>query len=385
MGTRVVVIGDQRYTLSTDEPPAPGRAAWAAVQARGVDELTGEAPRVPVRISTPVAGLSPRAAAGGLVALSGIPSEVFPKLNVQGYTVPFSVSADGYLPVPGTAAVPLDAQFPDRFVPVRLPDVALHREPVWISGQVTEGTNGGSVPVAGATVEVTEIWPVLPPADGSVPPEAPSLVSLHPPLYTARPAAAGRLRRRNVTEVAGQDKSTLADADPGATGLDVSDRVGLAVGSHLLIDTDPAIQELATVTALDPADGSSLPAQLVFAHPLAFRHRRGSRVRRVTLQPPGAQKPFARPALAGDTCVYLNNLTGLAAAQVVEVSGGGPAAEFHRLGRFTVLTDAQGRYRFPPLARAAQLTVRATGGGDTREVTFVPDYTRRENRLDIGF
>lgn len=384
MGTRVVVIGDVRYTVSTDEPVPPGRAPWAAVQARGVDELTGDAPHVPVRISTPVEGLDPRSAAGGLVALAGIPARVFPALRTQGYAVPFTISAEGYLPVPGTAAVPMDAAFPEHFAPVRLPDVPLHREPVWIYGQVTAGANGGSAPVPGATVQVTEIWPTLPPADGSVPPQPPSLVSLHPPLYAARPAAAGRLRRRNVTEVAGEDKATLADADPGAGGVDVSDRVGLAVGNLLLLDTDPAVQEFATVAALEPVGSADLPARLEFAHPLAFRHRRGTRVRRVTLQPAGAQKPFARAALAGDTCVFPSNLTGLAAAQVVEVFGGGAAAEFHRLGRFTTLTDAEGRYRFPPLARAAQLTVRATGGGDTREVTFVPDYTRRENRLDIG-
>jgi len=65
---------------------------------------------------------------------------------------------------------------------------------------------------------------------------------------------------------------------------------------------------------------------------------------------------------------------------------GGAAAELHAVSRLTVQADAEGAYRLPPLHRVAQLTVQATDGGSTSDpVTFVPDYARRENRLDIGF
>ena len=386
MATRTLEVGALRHTISVEAPPVPGDAPWAVVQARGVDELTGEPPLVPVRMSTETEGLSPRSAAGGLAALAGVPSRLLPALATQPYAVPFTLSADGYLPVADEAAFAADAQFPARFVPAREGDFALHREPVHLFGRVTQRVNGVSVPVPNAGVEVTEVWPMLPPPDGSVPPEDPFLVSLRPPLVAGRDTTLGRLRRRNVTPVAGEDKALEAAAEAGSVELAVSDRVGLVVGSVVQVDADPAIQELLTIQAIVPVGTTpDLPATLRFTHATAYRHRRGALVRRVTLAAAGAPRQLTRDANPGDSVVFLNNLSTLDTAQVVEVFGGA-AAELHAVSRLTVQADAEGAYRLPPLHRVAQLTVQATDGGSTSDpVTFVPDYARRENRLDIGF
>jgi hypothetical protein len=384
MTIRSVQVDDRGWTLSMEEPFDTGRAPWAIVQARGTDELTGGALEVPLRIETERRGLTPRTAAGGLVALAGVPAAVLPALRTQGYVADFSLHAEGYLPLRGRAVFPQDPLFPGRFVPARLGDLPLHREPVVIAGRVTRRVGGAVVAVAAATVAVTEIWPMRPPANGSVPPDAPLLVSLHPPLYASRTAATGRLRRRNVTPVLGQDKTLLDDVAEGGDMVRVSDRVGVVVGTVVLIDVDPALQELAHVQTLEAVGAPDLPARLVMTHPFAFRHRRGARVRMVTPQAPGVLHPLTRSASAGDVCVFLGSLTGLSTAQEVEVTGGGPAPELHRVRRFVAQTDTAGRYQLPPLHRVAQLTVRATAGASTTERSFAPDYTRTENRLDIG-
>lgn len=385
MATRVLEVGRLRYTVSLEEPAAAANAAWAVVQARGIDELTGEPPLVPVWMSTETENLSLRSAPGGLAALAGIPAQLFPALNAIPYAVPFTLSADGYLPVDATADFLPDPQFPDRFVPAREGDFALHREPIEIFGRVFERVNGNTVPVPNAQVEITEVWPMIPPPDGSVPPENPFLVSLRPPLLVARTTALGRLRRRNVNPVPGEDKTLEAAAEAGSLELTVSNRTGLNPNIVVLVDDDPTIQELLTIDTVTPVGAPDLPAVVRFTHATAYRHRRGALVRRVTLAGPGAARQFQRDAIPGDRTVFLNNLNTLSTAQVVEVFGGA-AAELHVLSLPTVPAGANGVYRLPPLHRVAQLTVQATDGGNTSNpVTFVPDYTRRENRLDIGF
>jgi hypothetical protein len=385
MTTRVLDSGRLRYTVSLEDAAPPANAAWAVVQARGIDELTGEPPLVPVSMRTELANFSPRTAAGGLAALAGIPAQLFPKLAAQPYDVPFTLSADGYLPVTDTADLPADAQFPARFVPARMGDYALHREPVEIFGRVFQRVNGNAVAVPNAQVEITEVWPMIPPPDGSVPPEGPFFVSLHPPLLAPRNTAAGRLRRRNVTPVLGQDKALEEAAEAGSLEMTVSNRTGLNPNTVVLVDADPAIQELLTIDTITPVGAPDLPAVLRFTHATAYRHRRGALVRRVTLAGPGPARQFQRDAIPGDRTVFLNNLNTLSTARVVEVFGGA-AAELHALGLPAVQADGEGAYRLPPLHRVAQLTVQATDGGNTSDpVTFVPDYTRRENRLDIGF
>jgi hypothetical protein len=390
MTTRSIVSGAVRYSVSLEDPVAMGRSFWAVVQARALDELSGEPPRVPVRITSPVAGLTSRNGPGGLVGLLGCPIGHFPALDAQDYTIPFTLQAEGYLPLDVEATLSQLPDFPDDFVPARLGDLPLHREPVLIGGSVLRRVNGRPVPVAGATVEITEIWPTLPPPDGSVPPQSPALVALRPPLHSSRTVGAGpaggRLRRREMVPVPGEDKNLLDEAPAGALRLRCSDRVGLATGAILLVDGDPSIEELVEIDSLNATAPAELPAEVRLTHPLAYRHRAGTRVRRVSPQAPSTFRQFTRDAIAGDGCVFLSSLAGLLGSAVVEVSGGGAPAEFRWMNRFVATSDAEGRYAFPPLSRVAQITVEASAGGDTTDPhEFVPDYTRRENRLDVVF
>ena len=387
MSERIIQADRLRYTLGMEDAVPPAQRFRVAVRARVIDELTGETPRVPIRLTTPTPGLAPRVGSGGLIGLIGVPFETFPALDAQPYATTFEVRADRYVTRKVAVDVPQDAQFPDRFIPADLGDLALHRESVLIAGRVTErlgGVGGIITPVPGANLDVTEVWPTLPPADGSVPPEAPDLVSLVPPLHFARTTAAGRLRRREMTPVPGQDKELLEPAEAGTDRIRISDWIGLAVGDVLLLDTDPAIQEYVTIGVIDPVGADAFPATITLTHPLAYRHRSGIRVQEQTPQAPGPDRQFRRDAIPGDACVFLNGLGGLPGVQIAEVLGGVPPSEFHALGLFSAVTDAEGEFRLPPLSRVAQLTIAATEGGRLTEVTVVPNYNRRENRLEIG-
>lgn len=385
MPTQIISTSARTYTIAPEEAVPPSRRLWAVVQARVIDELTGAPPVGSVRIHTSRRGFSPRVASGGLVGLLAIPDIVFPQLDSQGYDVPFSVFVDGFVPRHEEANVPADLQYPGIFEPFVLPvDLALRREPIAITGRVLRRTAGVLTPVAGASVEVTGVWQVLVPAAAEPPSDAAFLASLEPPLYAPRTAATGQLQRREVTPVAGEDKVLTAWCAAGDDRIELSDWINLNSGDLLLIDSDEAIQEFGTIDTIDSVGAPDLPATITLEHGLAFSHRPSRRVRRVTLQVPGPARAFTRDALAGDTCVFLDSLSSLGGVEVVEISGGGPAPEYHRVHLFNDVSDADGRYRLPLLSRVAKLELEANEGATSSgTVEFVPDYQRRENQFDI--
>jgi hypothetical protein len=85
--------------------------------------------------------------------------------------------------------------------------------------------------------------------------------------------------------------------------------------------------------------------------------------------------------------VFLDGLAGLAATHEVQVNGLPGPDEYHELMQFSVVSDANGYYRMPPLSRVAQVEIHAEKilGPQTFQVTttFQPDYLQRENRLDL--
>lgn len=386
MTHRPVVVNGVQWELAPEDQRLAGRLLRAIIEGRVLDELTGTAPDTQVTISSQWPGLISRTAAGGLVGLVGFPSETLPRLATDDYpSVDWRIDAPGYVPVSGTVQFLHDAAFPGQFAAASIGDISLHHVPVVIAGRITKRTSAGVEPVDHAIVSITEIWKQRPPADGSVPSSPPNFVSLRPPLYAPRPATSGQLRRHNLTPVTTEDKTLRADAEAGSVAFDISNPVGLLAGSVVIIDADPAIQEFTTVQTVVPVGAPDLPAHITITPPLAYRHRSGALVRRATLQAPGAQRTITAAASAGDSVAFLNGLGGLATAETVELSGGGPPPQFHEIHEFAVHSDADGRYQLPPLSRVAQLTVRAKKGTATVDVPFVPDYTRGENQLDIGF
>jgi hypothetical protein len=317
-----------------------------------------------------------------------VPTRVFPRLAVQGYKVGLTVGARGYVTRRETVDVTQNVNFPSDFAPTDAGTLALHREPVVIAGRTVLANAGTTTPIAGANVRITGVWPTLPPATLAVPADPPNLVSLLPPTYFARTAPAGTLRQREMTPVVGEDKLLQAYAPAGSATLAVSDRVNLAAGDIVVLDeSDPERTELLVVQAVVGASTDVQPATVTLAYPTALAHVAGTLVRRVTPQPAGANNQLTRDCIAGDTCAFLDGLADLAAAAAVELTGGGGAAEYHLVRRFNATSDADGYYRLPPLARVAQVELRADDGGAHADVnvTFAPDYGGGAARIDFVF
>jgi hypothetical protein len=385
MARRTVQTHDYTYVFSSDGFAPMERQTWGLIRARLVDEMTGEPPDLGLAIETTFPNVFPRVAQDGLVGLAGSPVVAFPNLAALNYLVPIVLRAEGYVSRPLTVTVPLDPGFPGTFAVTDLGDVRMHRLPTLIRGRTARVAGNGTLPVGGATVRVTGLWRTLPPAHAMVPPETPDLVSLRPSLYADRTTATGRLRRRNITPVMGQDKRLLSVATRGSANVRLSDRIGLAAGAVLLIDAlDPDRREIVRVATVDATSAADQPALVTLVLPLAYEHRDGVLARRATLQPAGATNALRQDALAGDVCVFLNTMSGLNTANVVEVFGGGPN-EFHDVGQFTTTSDANGYYRLPLISRVAQLVIRAEDGVHTPDVpTYCPDYHTPENRLNFA-
>ncbi len=371
-------------TIATDDEPPLGAHNWAVVSLRLLDELSGAPPCSAIHLETSQAGLAPRLAEDGLVGLVGIPGNVFPALALQNYSVPLTIRTAGYLPQPIVATLNANPAFPSTFAPVILPDLHLHRAPVVIGGRVMLANGATITPLAGATIQLTGLWRVAPPASAIVPPDPPNVVAVQPPLYANRTAAIDRLRRMNLTSVLAQDKHLLAATPEVSRQLYLSDQVNLAVGDILLIDANQP--DLAEYVAIQTIAGGSTPTQattITLTHPLNYSHRPHAIVRAVIPQPPGADRLFAADAIAGDTTIFLNSLAGLNTANQVEVRGGAPN-EYHNLQRYLAISDAAGYYRLPPLSRLAQIQIEATDGVHAPvRLEHQPDYSNGENRLDF--
>jgi hypothetical protein len=372
MARRIVVVNSQPYVFSPDDqPPLEGRL-WALVRMQVIDELTGQAPASTITVEAEGTGFTPRVASGGLVGLTGIPSQVFPPDVVR-----LTIRAAGYLP--RTRLVQL-MQMTEL--------IALHREPTVITGRTVRANGNTTTPLAGATVRVTGIWRTPPPANMDVPADPPNLVSLRPPLYADRAVVTGHLQPRDLTPTVGDDKFLLEDILAGANPIRLSNRQNLAPGDMLLIDADqPDLTEFLAISTITGASTADQPARITLDYPVAWAHRRNAVVKKVSPLPPGAVQQFAVEALAGDTCVFLDDVAGLTAAHEVQITDGTNPDESHSLQTFSATSDTDGYYRLPPLSRVAQLRIHVekTVGVQTftSQTEFRPDYNLRENRLDL--
>jgi len=369
---------------------------WAIVSARLVDEITGRPPNGVITIQAAEPGFKPRVAADGLVGLTGIPRNSFPRLATKNYAVNVSIKAEGYVAVRNTVPIASMTGFPDTFAPSDMGVVFLHRAPVVLRGRTVAISGHSTVALPNVPVQIVGVWNTFPPTDVTAPPpDPPNLISVQPTLYTARTtAASGSVRRRDVVPVSGEDKHLLTWAASSDTVLTLSNHVKIAVGDLLMIDAlNPDRVEYITIKTISGASTDDQPARITLTYPLAYEHKSNALVRKVTLQAAGPDNPLARDAISGDTCVFLtsmHNLSTMSAVNtqnVVEIVGGDPA-EYHSLSLFSVKSDALGYFRFPPLSRVAQLDIQADRGGgtpSTKERTVSPDYHIRENQVDFIF
>jgi hypothetical protein len=392
MSRRTVVVGDLSYVISPDDPVTLGDRFWAVLEVRLLDELNGRTVRGDMDIQTEYRGLSPRVSVDGLVGLVGRPREVFPALNpldpnAQTYDVEFTVSATRYLPLTRREPIQMIPDFPDVFTPTRI-DVELHRQPIVILGRTVEMVGNNTSPLAGVDVSIIGFWPILPPANVALPPaDPPNFVSLRPPLNRARTIATGQLRRREMVLVAAQDKHLMDNIGPGATTVRLSDGINLNANDILAIDPlDPDRVEFLTIQTVAPSTTPTALTSVTLTHPVAQGHRRDALVQRALPQAPGFSNPLSRNAQVGDVCIFLNSMTNLGAATVVEVSGPiGAPVEYHRVSRFATTSDADGYFRLPLLSRVAQLDLQADDGGahPVQVRRIIPNYEEFENRCDF--
>jgi len=321
------------------------------------------------------------------MGLVGIPQQVFPALATQSYAVMLKLKAPGYIRRKASFSIAQDPNFPISFAPPPPVDLALHREPTVITGRTVQASGNSTTPLAGATVSVTGIWRRPPPANVTVLSDPPNLISLRPPLYSDRGTVTGRLRRKNLPPILGDDKFLLDDVLEGAHSIRLSNRQNLAAGNILLIDANKSdIAEYIAIKTISGASTATQPASITLDYPVVHSHRRNGLIQKVNPQFSDPQKQFAQEALTGDACVFLNNMTGLTTGSQVMINGGLNPDEYHYLSLFSVTSDAEGYYRLPPLSRVAQLEIRAEHGALAPvHVEFRPDYTLRANRLDFVF
>jgi hypothetical protein len=384
---RVVTDSGWTYTIATEPDIPAGELMNAIITARLVDEMTGQPPQEDVAIVTSFAGLTPRVAVSGVVGFASIPRRAFTELGTTAYTVPFEISATGFVPIDRIVTIGPQPGFPAIFAGMDLGDVALHRDPVVIRGRVTQASGLDATPLAGAQVTVTGIWRTPPPASVVVPKSPPFMVSVRPFVYFDRTAAAGMLRKRNMLPVTGDSRVLTADAIAGSAMLPVSNRSSIVPGTILLVDTaTPDLAEYLTVQSVAGAVAADERALITLTYALRNTHAANATVQIVNPDPPGADNAFQAAVIPGDSCVLLNSMTDLASASVIELHGGPQPAEYHLAGHFDTVTDASGYYRFPGLSRVAQLEITVASGALTPVVqTFSPAYGLVENRLDFRF
>ena len=356
MAERLEFTPGASWQFAPDALPDAGNRVRALLRARLVDEVSGEALRLPTRLTTPRADLTPRVASDGLVGLVGWPAQALPDLATSAVTLEMTASCEGYLTRTMSGTLGPVVGFPASFAANDLGDVALHRQGVSVSGRVVHNLAPTPLALAGATVQIDAVWSAVPPPFW-VPPalaEAPNLVSLAPGLYAPRAVAANVSQRAML--LSATVKTLLAPIAAGQTLLRLSDRDGLAVGALLAIAFDDAERsELIQISAIQATLAADEPTWITLAHAVARSHRDGARCTAATPQPAAAVNALARGGLPGDPTVFLAAAPLMADGAMVEIDDGAAPPEYQRVARYATSTNADGYFRLPPIARVALL------------------------------
>jgi hypothetical protein len=361
--TRSTVVANRRlYTVSGLEPRARGQIFQAVVMAQLVDGLTG-APVEGGRVSTSFAGLRSRSAHSGFVGLAGDPSRALPELDTIAtpYDVDVLFEADGYAARHEVASFVQQPGFPGAFTAEDFGVLAMRRAPsvLHVGTYELDATNR---PVAlAAAARVTGYWTSLEDL-GSAAVTTP-LLALTTGLSARRPS--GATVDTPLLTVPAEPPRKLATAVPAGTRrIAVSNTGTLVAGDLIGLDlADPDRAERIEVVAVHGAADLMSPAELELRFPVSAPHRDGTPAERIVA--PGAGPPpvlLTAEALEGDQTLAVSTLAGLAAGQVVRVSGGAAAAEYRTTDLYEVTTNGDGFGHFPPMTGLAAVVVAATSG-----------------------
>jgi hypothetical protein len=371
------------YDFCPAAPTRPAERVQSMLRVRLVDEITGAGPLTPVSLEAPVAW--PRAAPDGLVGLVGRPAPTFGALLPPSLTM--QVRASGYVEVAVDAALGPQPGYPDSFDEIVLPDIGLHRLPVTIAGRAIARNGAVPAPVAAADIGVSGYWPTLAAVEALLPPTPASIVSLLHPLSVERGAALGAVQAQPVA-LAGTPKRLVDAATSGARQVRLDNVVGLAVGDLLAIDhDDPGRIEYLEITAIEALPDPQQRTRVDLMHPLVRGHLADAPARRAALGAPGPLNAIDRDAIAGDSCLFLAAAAGLPPAGVVAVVGGGPAPEYRQARLCADVTNAEGDFRLPPIARVAMVEITSNAAAFPLPVVqrLSPLYGAAENRIEVTF
>jgi hypothetical protein len=387
MALQIFNANDIAYTTSP-EPELPlGFRTWAVIRGRLLDEITGQPPIGGISVSSPFSGISPRASSGGMVGFAAIPVRAFPELKNAPCPVPVNIQADGYIPLFRSVPIAQDVNFPTSFTPGDMGDLLLHRVPTIIEGRVVLNTGIAATSIVGAVVSLTGVWRTPPPANLVVPPDPPDLVSLNPEIYFDRIIAGSQVQGLNFAGAPGPDKLLLQDSSANASQLLLSNRKLIAPNDILAIDTiDPARTEYIAIKTITGASTDDLPARVTLVAALRSTHRAGATVHKVQFANVGAAIALTQGAIAGDVCLFVNGVGGLASAPLVSVLQGADPVEYHAARYFRATSDAQGFFRFPPVSRVGQCAFHCHDGAHPdQDVNFRPDYDHEVSRIDFVY
>jgi hypothetical protein len=385
---RLTITSDSRsYDVSPDDTVEPANRLRALVVGQLLDELTGEAPRVRAELEVREAGLVSYVSPDNVFSLAGVALQQFSFLATQDYQIHLRLAAPGYVALELTATVAQTPSFPSQLPTlVDLGRVLLHREPVVIGGRIMQNAPTPS-PIAGATVQITGVWPTLPGPNVAWPvANPPNLVSVRGSICSARDVTTDKARTVTLSLTPDPAKSLTNAVAAGANKLMLDNRVGLTLagGDILAVDSGTSAEEFVNTTLVRGTSTDDQPAEVTLGFPLANSHPHDAIVRRVNPVSPGGDKTLTRPAIAGDSVLFVSDLIGWGAAATIEIRDPATPAnsEYHAFSSFAVSTDAGGFYRLPPISRVEALELEAQGP-TTAKVTQTIDYTEPINHVDF--
>ena len=304
------------------------------------------------------------------------------------------ITLDGGLVNPRSVGDPVVA---DAWKPVDLGVVDLRREPLLIHGRAVRRNALTNVvtPVANADLVLTDFWWTLAAfraqQPGLMTQANPALrafaLSVTPGLYASRAKGVGQIATLGFTTSAIDDRLLADAAVEGSAVLRVSRRHGLAKNDVVRVDADaPDRAEILHVADLTGFGTDERPGDVALDAPTRRAHSAGVRVQRIVPLPPGVARTFRREAAPGDACVFVDSVAGLAAPSDARVAGGPAPDEYQRVAPLSARSDADGYFSFPLVQRIAALALNATAPPLTAlDLTFQPDYSRRENWIDLVF
>jgi hypothetical protein len=347
------------WSLAPDGPPPGAFYEQAVLTVTLQDEITALPPAVPIHATTATTGLIARASSGGLAGLVGSPIALYTAGFVAGAPLQVSFTAAGFLPLTLTASLGAETNFPSTFQPAALGTVALHRQPLQISGRTVSNTHAV---LGNASVTLDGIWMAFSDVAANPIPAPPNLISLGSPLYADRDATAMVAQQNLTPALPSEAKTLLTPGNVGDAAVIVSNATGLAAGTIIGLDPDdPQRGEFIAITSVTQlSSGTGTSASLALAHNLVRPHAANAKAIRMIPAAAGITNSLAVAARAGDSTFFPATMAGLdGTMSFAVIASAASPAEYHAAAAMQTTSDlTTGFIRLPPVHRIAQLRLR---------------------------